>query len=68
MTGNLASLLFGDATVEEVEQASDGDNKVIAWINPGVIPQHHPGNPLGLLAGTQLGNTQTPLWISENET
>ena len=42
MTGNLASLLFGDATVEEVEQASDGDNKVIAWINanPPDLPKH----------------------------
>jgi hypothetical protein len=42
MTSDLASLLFGDAAVEGVEQTSNGGNNVIAWINanPPDLPKH----------------------------
>jgi hypothetical protein len=42
MTSNLASLLFGDASVEEVGEAFDSNDKVIAWINanPPDLPEH----------------------------
>jgi len=42
MTNDLASLLFGDAAVEGVEQTSDGDNNIIAWFNanPPDLPKH----------------------------
>jgi hypothetical protein len=42
MTSNLASLLFGDASVEEVGEAFDNDDKVTAWINanPPDVPEH----------------------------
>ena len=42
MTSNLASLLFGDASVEEVGEAFNNNDKVTAWINanPPDLPEH----------------------------